>query len=170
MNLSKIKLFLPTILLLTGITLHAQNYKTAVGVSLGTGIGLTAQQYLFDNFTLQANLQKRLGVEQTNLQLFFEQHQKIISRRFNVLVGGGPNLQWGKINGENGSQQNNRFGLSGVLGIEFNPGKFNLSWEFSPTLFVSGQGNVFQTQTGVSVRYVLSKREKKKFKLFKKKK
>ena len=144
------------------LLLFSQNYQTAAGVSVGTGIGLSVQQYLFNGMTLQTNLQHRLGKDQTNLVLLLEKHQKLISRRFNFFVGGGTNLSWNKYQTQERSYTDTRFGLAGVVGLEFNPGRLNLAWEFTPTVFVTGDGNALQTQTAISVRYVLIKRKKKK--------
>ncbi len=153
-------LFLSLCLLPLGA--FSQNYHTAAGVSLGTGIGLSVQQYLFDGMTLQTNLQHRIGKDQTNLVLLLEKHQKLVSRRFNFFVGGGMNVGWNKYDTPERNYTDNRFGLAGVAGVEFNPGRLNLAWDFTPTVFLTGDGNALQTQTAISVRYVLIKRKKKK--------
>src|SRR4051812_16176165 len=46
--------------LFTTASLFAQKYTTAAGIRVGSGIGLTVQQHLWDKYTLEGIAQKSL--------------------------------------------------------------------------------------------------------------
>ncbi|MEM1322858.1 MAG: hypothetical protein AAGG75_21515 [Bacteroidota bacterium] len=146
-------------LLFCTLSLGAQSYKTAAGLRLGGGIGFTAKHEIFKKTTLEAILQAQSKQDRTSFTLLYEQHHNLLFRRVNFYLGAGPHLSW-QEDPELGSR--NGGGATGIVGIEFSPGRLNLSWDFKPALKLWGNGNTFETQTGISLRYIFVKRKKKK--------
>ncbi|NNE28732.1 MAG: hypothetical protein HKN16_03810 [Saprospiraceae bacterium] len=137
----------------------AQSYTTAVGVRLGTGIGLSVQQVVFPQWTLEGVLQKRAGEYSTHYALLAEHHRKLIGKRLNFYLGAG--IQGGILEGRFEEPVENPIGIAGVGGLEFTLKRFNISVDFMPELNVRGGAQTFRSTTGVSVRYVLIKAPKK---------
>ena len=138
------------------LSLSAQRYNTAAGFRVTSGLGLTIQQRVAPQWTIE-------GIAMTN---FFgnsdliglaEYHGKIVfQKRLNWYVGGG--LHTGGFT-DNGIS-NNTFGMAFVGGIEFTVKRFNLSVDYMPLAnFTRPTGvKTFEGTPAISVRYVLIER------------
>ena len=86
-------------------------------------------------------------------------HQPLVVRNLNLFVGGGIHKGW--ITAEPGADPAaDPFGLDVIAGIELTIARINLSWDFKPALNIVGGEQTFYAQSGVSLRYILWKREK----------
>ncbi len=139
----------------------AQSYKFAIGVRAGSDIGLTGKVRLFKNVTLEAILQNSLSNKYTDsktMALLLEDHQPLISRRFNAYYGGG--VLFGVQQLAEAEDRNGVMGLAAIVGLEFTLGRMNISYDLKPSYYSKGGG--FDFETALSLRYVLIKTEKKK--------
>ena len=156
------------IVLVTNISLFAQKYTTAAGIRIGSGIGLTVQQKLWDKYTLEGIVQKNLFKDGTNITALFEQHNKVLFKGLNFYIGAGPHFEIynnatsnDKVTGETTYIQN-AVGISAVGGLEMRFKNILLSYDYQPGVNIHGGTNVFTSQTGLSVRYILIKAKKHK--------
>lgn len=146
--------------LVTGL-LPAQSYNTAAGIRLGTDWGLTVRHRVYNNFVIEGLVQSSLLRDETNLTLLATQHQPILIRNVNLYFGGGFHKGWiNEIEGESGIAIDDPFGLDLLVGIELTLGRLNFTYDVKPAINISGGERTFYTQTGVSMRYVLWKRDK----------
>lgn len=148
--------------LLTAITLSlsAQSYDAALGIRLGTDWGMTAQLRLpivHKNFVVEGIVQSSLQREEGLFTLLGKQHHPVLSRRLNLFMGGGVHAGWSdELKGD--LPVKNPIGVTGVVGAEATIGKINLSYDFKPAINISGGSKTLYTQSAVSVRYVIAKR------------
>jgi hypothetical protein len=154
---------------ITSFSAVAQKYRTAAGIRVGSGIGLSVQQYLWDKYTLEGIAQKNLFKSGTNLSILFESHNKILFKGLNFYLGAGPHF------GFYGNQQSvdtkagetttptikNSVGLSAIGGLEMRFNRILLSYDYQPGINFTGGEHVFNSQTGVTVRYIFIKAKKK---------
>jgi len=142
--------------------LHAQSYDAALGIRVGTEWGATAQlrlPQLHKNFVLEAILLSDIRQDEGTLTLLGKQHQPLLSRRLNLFYGAGLHAGWNnEIDTETGQTFNGPKGITGVVGLEATIGKVNISYDFKPALNVVGGESFLYTHTGVSIRYVVAKR------------
>ncbi|MCP9235036.1 hypothetical protein [Lewinella sp. JB7] len=140
----------------------AQSYDAALGIRIGTEWGATAQLRLpqiHKNFVVESIISSSIGTDEGTVTLLGKQHQPLLSRRLNLFYGAGLHAGWNnEIDTETGETFNGPKGLTGIVGLEATVGKVNLSYDFKPALNVSGGSSVLNTQTAVSVRYVIGKR------------
>lgn len=137
-----------------------QSYDLAFGIRLGTEIGLTGQVRLpmiHKNFAGEVILQNNLRRDEFMVTALGKQHYPLITRRVNIFLGGGVHKGW--LTGEeNGTTYDAPFGLTAIGGAEVTLGRLNLSYDFKPAINISGGAQTIYTQSGISARYVLSKR------------
>jgi len=140
-------------------TLVAQRYNTAAGLRLTKGVGLTVQQRVADQWTIE-------GIAMTNFKDnndligLAEYHGKIIfQKRLNWYVGAG--LHTGSYSGSASGLKENTFGAAFVGGIEFTVGKLNFSVDYMPMVNFVGDLPTLEATPAISVRYVLIKRPRK---------
>lgn len=141
---------------------HAQTYFTTGGIRLGTDYGLSLKQFIVKKTTVEMILATDDNAK-TNLGLTFlvDKHQPILTRNFNLFYGTGLSVNWFYENHEKASQ-GRKFGVPVQVGLEFTVGKINLSWDYTPILYISTNSNAFDTLKGLSVRYVfINKKEGK---------
>ncbi len=150
-------------LLFTGLSLSAQKYTTAAGIRVGGGIGLTVQQLLWDNNTAELQIQKGFTNNYTTITALFEQHHGMFSRGTNFYLGAGPHFGHYGSSGKNAGS-GSVFGASFIGGIELKLGKTLLSFDLKPMLNLAGGNSFFDSQSGVSLRYVFLKAPKKEHK------
>lgn len=150
--------------------LHGQAYDTALGMRLGTDWGVTVQQRVAKRTTIEAIVQSSLQREEAIVSLLGEQHFPLVFRNFNIYAGGGFHKGWINTPADSDVVYENPFGVSFIAGIEFSLGRLNVSYDFKPTInFVGGENKVY-TQTGISLRYIIIRRELHLFNNNKKKK
>ena len=153
-------------ILLPAISIFAQKYNTAAGIRIGSGIGISVQQRLWDNYTMEGIVQKNLFKDGTHVAALFEQHNKLLSKGLNFYIGAGPHFSFynQEIDKEKSTTQttpvSNAFGISAIGGIEMRLKNVVLSYDFQPGVNFHGGTNVFSTQTGLSARYILIKSKK----------
>jgi hypothetical protein len=133
-------------------TLVAQRYNTAVGLRLSNGAGITIQQRIADQWTIE-------GIAMTNFNGnsdvigLAEYHGKIVfQKRLNWYVGGGPHF---------GNHEGSTLGAALVGGLEFTIKRLNLSADVIVMSNFTGGTQALEFNPGVSVRYVLVKRPRK---------
>lgn len=151
------------LVLIIPASLRAQSYDTALGMRLGTDWGLTVKQRMATKTTLEALLQSSLQREEVLITLMAEQHFPILSRRMNVYYGGGLHKGWINETDLDQMPYKNPFGITFIGGIELSLARLNISYDFKPAINIVGGQNNFYTQTGISLRYIVGKREWKPF-------
>ena len=148
-------------LLLSG-SLAGQTYFTAGGLRLGSDYGLSLKQRIFKKSTIEAILySKDNGKSNLGITLLADKHRSLITRNFNMFYGAGLSWKWEYLNGES-LEKRTSFGIPLQAGIEFTIGRINLSWDYTPILYISTSSNAFNSLKGLSVRYVfINKKEGK---------
>lgn len=148
--------------LLLPLCLAAQSYDSSLGLRLGTDWGATVQLRLpqvHKNFVVEGILQSSLQKDQGSFTLLGKQHRPLLSRRLNLFYGTGAHFGWsGALDAETGESVGGPVGVDGVIGLEATFGGFNLSYDFKPALNVGGGASFLDTQTAISVRYIIAKR------------
>lgn len=151
-------------ILLTALcfSLTAQSYNTVAGMRLGTDWGLTVKQRVYDNYTAELLVQSSLVREETMITVLAARHHNILTRHLNIYFGAGLHKGWvGEgTDPENPPDYGDSFGLDGIGGIEFTIGQVNVSYDIKPAVNLVGGEKRFYTQTGISLRYRLWKRNK----------
>lgn len=130
----------------------AQSYRTALGVRAGTELGLTLQQKVIANSTVEAILTTNRYRWQA--QGLFEYHRPILGKRFNVYMGAGPHFGNEKGYGD-------YWGITPIAGIEMTMMRFVISYDYKPSININGGSGYVFHDSGISVRMVLIKRKKK---------
>ncbi len=154
------KAWLLTLFLMgTTLSLSAQSYDTAFGMRLGTDWGLTVKQRIAKKTTLEGILQTSLQREEALFTLLGTQHMPFITRRLNIYAGGGLHKGWGALDtNAEGDAYENPFGLTFIGGLELSLGRLNLTYDIKPAINLRGGEKTVYTQTGISLRYVILKR------------
>ena len=132
----------------------AQSYGTAAGLRIGDGIGITLQQQIAVNTTVEGILQSAFRSKDVTFSALIEQHKSILSKGFNFYIGGGPYYTWKYNDPQAAVLLRNNFGLSPIAGLELTVRKMNISFDFKPLIKVSGDGPLFVSQSSLSLRYV----------------
>lgn len=156
MEKTSLSIFFAVGMLCVSLQLAAQSYNTALGLRLGSDWGITAQQRIADHTTIEGILQSSFARKEVVLSLLAEQHYKIISRRFNIYVGGGLHKGWLT---DDKMEAKDPFGISLIGGLEFTMGRINLSYDFKPAINLIGGESWIYFHQGLSARYVIIKRE-----------
>lgn len=142
--------------------LTAQSYDSSLGLRLGTDWGATVQLRLPQiqkNFVVEGIVQSSLQKEQGSFTLLGKQHRPLLSRRLNLFYGAGAHLGWSdEIDAETGAAVGGPIGVDGVIGLEATFGGINLSYDFKPAVNFTGGSGLIDTQTAISVRYVIARR------------
>ena len=147
-------------LLLLGIVYApawSQSYDLTGGIRLGTDWGITSQVRLAKKTTAELIVQSSLQREEVTITALAEQHSPLISRRFNFYAGGGLHKGWNSATNEI-TPIKDPFGLTLIAGAEFTLLRLNISWDFKPAINLVGGEKKIYTQTGVSLRYVIFKK------------
>lgn len=148
--------------ILSGLSLQAQKYTTAAGIRLGTGIGVTLQQSVGENKTIEGIVQKGFFNDLTSISLLYEQHHKLFSKALNFYVGAGPHIGLYGNSSSKGTDRKNALGASFIGGLELKFSKVLLSFDYKPAINLTGGDGFFDSQAGVSLRYIFIKAQKKK--------
>ena len=156
------------ILLFTVISLQAsaQKYTTAAGIRIGTEFGVTVQQTLWNKYTLEAIAQKGFFNDLTTVSALFEQHNKIFFKGLNFYFGGGPHAGFygtkrTSFKGGETYERKNAYGVTVIGGLELKLKNVLISYDYKPAINVTGGDRFFDSQTGLSVRYIFIKAKKK---------
>ena len=161
------KLFLFLLAGCSMVSVAGQTYFTTGGIRLGTDFGLTFKQRIQKKTTIEAILfTDDYASNNMGLVLLADKHRSIVTRNFNMFYGAGLAWKWEVIELEAPMGQS-RFGIPIQAGIEFTVGRINLSWDYTPILYISRKSNAsstpgFTSLRGLSARYVfLNKKEGK---------
>lgn len=141
------------------LSLSAQNYKAAVGIRLGTEIGITGKYRIGERSTLEGMLQTSFRYPSSQFSLLYERHYPIITKGLNMYLGVGPHIGW--YAPPETTTTDIKFGISPIAGAELTLGKLNFSWDMKPTINLVGGYRILELETAISVRYILVKRTKK---------
>ena len=162
-------------LVLLQSTVSAQFYMTAGGLRAGTDWGLTVQQRITKNMTIEGIVQSSLQREEVLLTALAERHYALGYRGLNIYTGGG--LHKGFVTQKQTAESaptttyKDPMGVTFIGGAELTLGRINISYDFKPAINLVGGEKKFYTQSGVSLRYVLlNNKEYKKIQKKKKKK
>ncbi|MEM6967643.1 MAG: hypothetical protein AAF573_22970 [Bacteroidota bacterium] len=154
--------------------LLAQAYRTVGGLRLGTGTGsgiaLSLVQKVGKRSTIEGIFQPSFNNGFASADLLYKQHNKILFKRFNIYSGAGLHQEWRPKDDENASKAHT--GFSGIVGGEITFKKWNVSWDYLPSVNVLGGDTKFRHQSAVTLRMVIVPKKKKKihWKFWKKKK
>ena len=144
------------------LLLTAQSYDAALGIRVGTEWGATAQlrvPQIHKNFVFEGIVHQAIGKDEGSITLLGKQHQPLLSRRINLFYGAGAHAGWNnELDTETGETFNGPLGITGVVGLEATFKRINVSYDFKPAVNLRGGESVLYTQTAVSVRYVIAKR------------
>jgi hypothetical protein len=152
------KLLLLTVSIAFALQLSAQGYDTAFGLRLGTEWGATFKQRLAKRTTGEFLIQYNNPRKETTLTVLGQQHFPLLVRNFNIYGGGG--IHKGFVDADGGdAPYKDPFGLTLIGGAEVSLGRINVSWDIKPSINVIGGERTIYTHTGVSVRYIIDKRE-----------
>ena len=156
--MNKIILIAITILLSSSYV-SAQHYKTAGGIRLGNGVGVTIQQVVKEKMTLEGMFFTSSESDNYHFAALLERHFNVLTRRTNIYAGGGGHLGLLK---EQKTGYANTIGISGIGGIELTVRRLNFSFDYKPVInLVKGESQSrFFGQFGLSARYVIVEREK----------
>lgn len=141
------------------ISSQAQKYRTAAGIRIGTEFGLTVQQLILENSTIEGIIQKGFFNDQTAITLLYEQHQKMVFKGLNFYIGAGPHV--GIYDDKDRDGRKNSYGLSAIGGIEMRFGSLLASFDYKPAINFTGGERIFDSQTALSLRYIIIKAKKK---------
>jgi hypothetical protein len=119
-------------ILLSSSYVSAQHYKTAGGIRLGNGIGITLQQEVKDKMTLEAMFFTKLNDgEDYHFAALLERHFNVLTRRTNIYAGGGGHFGLLK---EQKVGYANTIGVSGIFGAELTFKRLNFSVDYKPAI------------------------------------
>ncbi len=144
----------------------SQAYNSAIGLRLGSGIGISAQHRIADKTTLEGIASTKFKADEFKLTLLAKQHFPILFKRFNVYAGGGLHKGWytgnqTPVNDQPVEAIGNPFGVTLVGGAEISLGRFNISYDYKPGFNFKGGEKAFNNETAISVRYILWERPTK---------
>jgi hypothetical protein len=148
------KIILLSVLGLAAIHADAQAYITAVGARIGSDWGLTLQQRLTKRITLEGIAESSASRDEVMLTGLLETHLPIFVRHFNLYGGAGIHKGWSTNTRD---FIDDPMGLTLIGGVELTLGRINLSYDFKPSLNVTGGERRFFTTSALSARFVLIK-------------
>ena len=157
-----IKTILFSILFLTFSSASAQqDYKTAIGIRINGGAGVTLRHDLGNSKSMEGILYMRWGG--INLTGLFQVNYPVFSEPgFRAYFGVGGNV--GVFDADKGPWFDNSAsgsdvvaGIDGQLGLEytFMDLPLNLSIDWKPTAYLLGEQAIYAGDVGLSIRYVL---------------
>lgn len=129
-------------------SLNAQQYKTAAGLRIGNGYGLTVVQAITRKWTGELLVHNNFQ-SQNYASLIARRHHSLmlLTRSANFYYGGGVHAGFG-------FEAASFAGLNGVLGAEVTLFHVNMTFDFNPH-FDLGQEKWFRPYVGLSARYVI---------------
>ncbi len=162
-------IFVCLMFLMFGSISSAQTYNWTLGLRLGTEIGFTSVIRVAPKTTVEGIVFTSIKKDDIHLTLLGKQHFPLLSKRFNLYLGGGFHRGW--IPSEvNGTLVKNPFGVAGVVGGEMTIGRINLGYDWKPVYNIKGGEGAFDSDTSISLRYVIFKKNRKKARERRKKK
>ncbi|MEM6395603.1 MAG: hypothetical protein AAF741_04595 [Bacteroidota bacterium] len=149
-------------ILLWPLLASAQSFDLAAGLRLGTEWGATALfrvPQIHKNFTIEAIAQQSMSKDEGRFTLLGRRHHPFLTRRLNIFMGGGFHLGWtNELDPETAEPFGNPWGLTAIVGAEITIGRTNISYDIRPAVNLGGRSVGPKLQTGISIRYVIAKR------------
>lgn len=149
----------------------SQAYNTVGGLRLGDDFGLTVSQRIANKSTLDLIYQPGTFAGNEMMALAVKQHYPLITKRFNVFIGGGlaHRITHHSKDDEPYTPVQNTH-LSFTLGGELTVGRLSFSIDYMPMVSISNYQNAqkFNAHSGLSMRYVFIKKPKPKQKFLQK--
>ncbi|HMP28681.1 MAG TPA: hypothetical protein PKD85_03725 [Saprospiraceae bacterium] len=140
-------------------TTWAQSYNGVVGLRANGDIGISAAAQILNRQTVQLEHQSGLFSPINQTSLMYKKHYPVLTRRFNVSVGGGAIFR-GEEQGTERSAINTTPALGLTFGGEFTVGKVNITYDYMPGMYLGNvSGPQFFSNAGIGVRYVVWERE-----------
>lgn len=140
------------------VPLSSQSYVTAIGLRMGSNFGISAQQRIFKQFTIEGIVSANPISHETTGTILAEIHNPLISRRFNFYIGGGLHNRW--LDNADANRLVRR-GVTGIAGAEMTLGRVNIAWDYKPVYHLNVTDFPFESETAISLRYVFVKKIKK---------
>jgi hypothetical protein len=158
MSASKICYF-AVVILLTSFTLVSQSYNGVLGLRANGDIGISVAGQIFKKQTLQFEHQSGLFSPVNQTSIMYKKHYPVLTRRFNVSMGGGAILR-GEDSGGERQKINTTPALGITVGGEFTIGKVNITYDYMPGMYLGNvEGPQFFSNAGIGIRYVILERE-----------
>lgn len=149
------------------LTMFAQSFKTAAGLRLGTNYGISVQQKITNDLTVEGVAHYDFR-KKADFSLVGKQYKKLLIKNLTYFYGAGLHKGWIKdyyINDEGNrvdfEDSKDPVGITGTAGVEVTLGKINVSFDYRPKINISGGAGLLDHNTALSVRYVLIKDSKK---------
>lgn len=143
--------------LLCANLVSGQSYNTALGLRMGTEWGLTVRQRVYENYAAELLLQNSLQRSETQLTILGIIHKPLITRRLNFYYGAGFHKGWAD---QQEVTYKDPWGIDFIAGMELTIGRVNVTYDYKPAINIVGGEKAFYSQTGISLRYVMWKRDK----------
>lgn len=155
-------LILSVFVLLTGrIQAQDNTYRTALGLRISEGLGITAKHMLNDKGAIEGIAYLRWGG--FNFTGLYAVHYPVFKEPgFRFYIGGGGHLgvfdndhhPWW-FDDDDDDHENFVFGLDGQIGLEYTFGEIplNLGLDWKPAINIIGTDDVWFGDLGLSVRY-----------------
>lgn len=151
-------LFISIFILSNSFVSYSQSYNGVFGLKFGDDVGISYQQRLFKNYTLQLEHQDGLFTNVKQTSLIVKKHHGILTRRINLFIGGGVmNRQRININVENPTAVTSNKAFVMAVGGELTFGKINLTYDVNPGMTfgpLNNQTRLFSTSS-IGLRYVI---------------
>jgi hypothetical protein len=148
------------ILLATIHIVNGQRYNIAAGLKIRDGVALSGVGRFADKYTAELTLKPRVFSDFSLASLNVKRHWSILgSKRFNVYGGAGMFFRSEDLVGT--TTDADATGLSMMVGAELTLGRINISSDYNPLLTFNDTEltKKYYGYSGISVRYVLDKRE-----------
>ncbi|MEP6647606.1 MAG: hypothetical protein ABJC12_11015 [Saprospiraceae bacterium] len=142
---------------------HAQGYKSAIGLRLGSPLAISYKFFISDPAAIELYLGYRsygVGYTFLNPGAMYQYHFPISSvEGLQWYVGGGASLYLYSYKSSYGTAGDNlAFGINGVLGLDykFANAPINLSADWLPTIVIGGFSGFGAGYGALSARYTLN--------------
>jgi hypothetical protein len=149
-----------SLIFLGPLSMSAQGYGIAAGLRIGNGLGITYQQQIALNTSIEGILQRETSTNDATFSVLYEAHRNLLTQGLNVYAGGGLYYSWLANRANLVVQPSNPFGITPIVGAELTIANFNVSIDVKPMIKVSGGEGLsgFEIQSAFSLRYVLAGR------------
>ncbi len=140
----------------------AQAYKTAIGVRGEKNYGVSFQQKIAKNTSLEF-IGRYNFRDKGSVSILAKQYKKLIFKNFTYFYGAGVSKGWlaDAVDPTTEAPVKDPFAVAATAGVEMTFNRFNVSFDYQPSVNIAGGENFLEHGTAVTVRYVLFKEEKK---------
>lgn len=146
------------VFLFSSLLSFSQKYRTAAGIRLGNSFGLTAQQKIGKQATIEGIFQVPLRAnDDAKLTFLYEEHRKLIGKRLNFYFGAGVHKGWAAS-----KEDPDPAGVSLIAGAEISLGNLVISTDYKPSINALSGVRFYESESAVSLRYIFVKPKKKK--------